>query len=496
MKSKQNPSNNAFHFDKEESKANVDNRLKISSKSVFGAALFTFALLPLLCHSPHMNGQFEANLGQKHSSVVGALLIISGVEQNPGPAAPAEVFGNIIKAATNDDVKKTLNKFKTDADHKTNVKAFNKPAITVENLKMTLRYLNDNENDLAGYLKEGLCELVVKRIEQLLPDTCNTCGQGYAIDRVENPAIKCILCSKGCCQPCGEKYVDNLKSIGLSNVFWFCSTCNQRRAEEALQSHDKLLKVADKTKAAANDKQSDTGEGITKPNEESVIAVSDDDDKEATKPDEVKKGEKKEEEKKEEVKKTKKETNCKFFQQNRCKFGASGKGCNYLHQKICQRFIKNGSDGRLGCSGCDKFHPKLCRNSKSTKKCFTQNCRFVHLKGTKRHPERAETSKKEVRNKTEKKPTESNDFLGMKQELDQLKKILHGWNGSGHLQTNQMMQPTTPPIMNPMMTQPMHLMNIYPHLLNQGVPMMNPTNLTTGMQTMNQMFHPLMMKQN
>ena len=58
-----------------------------------------------------------------------------------------------------------------------------------------------------------------------------------------------------------------------------------------------------------------------------------------------------EEKKEKEEESKKKDKNCMFFNQNRCRFGISGKGCPFTHSKICKKFLKNGNDNRLGCNG-------------------------------------------------------------------------------------------------------------------------------------------------
>ena len=103
---------------------------------------------------------------------------------------------------------------------------------------------------------------------------------------------------------------------------------------------------------------------------------------------------------------------------------SSGKVCSFKHLEICKRFVKHGGEGRLGCEGCEKFHPKLCRNSKDTKKCLIQNCKFRHLKGTQRKPEIKNTKTNDHSIKSDKNKKTANDFLEMKQEIKELKKLL------------------------------------------------------------------------
>ena len=61
--------------------------------------------------------------------------------------------------------------------------------------------------------------------------------------------------------------------------------------------------------------------------------------------------------------------------------------CQFLHPKRCRPFCRNGPQHRFGCSrgsSCPKFHPVLCADSLSSKKCYNESCTSTHLKGTKR----------------------------------------------------------------------------------------------------------------
>ena len=491
-KSKQSSSNEFSN--EEESYVNEDKILKFSRKCVFACVLLTIAFLPIIDGNFHMDTQNGLN----HSAVIKSLLVRSGIEQNPGPTTPAEVIGNLIATAPSDEVKKTLNKFDTEKDHKDNVKNFSKPTITVDDLKKTLVFIENRIDDtgLGDFLKEGLVEMIVLRIEQILPDTCNTCGKGFAISIFDEPKIKCIICSKGCCQPCTEKYSDQLKNVGLNDIFWFCSSCNQKRHEEQSERHAKLLKSTAKKAKESNNAKESLGTNETEANNEETVIVIDDDNKkednsknkENSKKEEESSKKKENAEKEEENSKKKgnkseqKDIPCRFFRQNRCRFGASGKGCNFKHQKICQRFIKHGKDNRLGCAGvCDKFHPPMCKTSVNTKKCFMENCRLIHLKGTKRVPDKRTNTKDEAKETSKKDPKadsknaarskESNSFLELRKEVENLKQLLQNgaWNGYGHgAQTVQ----RTLPLMH-QMTMPM----------TQGLPQMMATNPM--------MFHPI-----
>ena len=84
---------------------------------------------------------------------------------------------------------------------------------------------------------------------------------------------------------------------------------------------------------------------------------------------------------------------CKKFVKGTCPHGISGKSlvggniCKYEHPKRCKSYCKFGPRHRFGCSKgteCSLLHPALCKSSVNTRTCYTLDCKFTHLKGTRR----------------------------------------------------------------------------------------------------------------
>lgn len=76
---------------------------------------------------------------------------------------------------------------------------------------------------------------------------------------------------------------------------------------------------------------------------------------------------------------------CRYYRKGGCKYGIKGEGCSYSHPKSCPKLFRHGLDKKLGFtmgSKCTYFHPTICRNSIRSLKCFNENCRFPHIKGT------------------------------------------------------------------------------------------------------------------
>ena len=87
--------------------------------------------------------------------------------------------------------------------------------------------------------------------------------------------------------------------------------------------------------------------------------------------------------------KSKSEVLCRHFREGNCKHGMKGRECKYNHPKVCSKFTQHGTRQPRGCAKgrkCEHFHPKMCMDSLRKGECFTETCRFNHVKGTKRHP--------------------------------------------------------------------------------------------------------------
>lgn len=83
-----------------------------------------------------------------------------------------------------------------------------------------------------------------------------------------------------------------------------------------------------------------------------------------------------------------KKTNiCKFYKTHSCKYGRSGKKCNYAHPKVCYKYKIFGRDTKRGCTSqsCTHYHPVICKHSEKDRLCLYLECPYLHLKGTRRY---------------------------------------------------------------------------------------------------------------
>ena len=79
---------------------------------------------------------------------------------------------------------------------------------------------------------------------------------------------------------------------------------------------------------------------------------------------------------------------CSLFLQGTCPNGISGKHCTNFHPPVCNRYRKNGSHPRYGCTlgnACKLYHPDICTNSMKSRTCYNADCLFKwHLPHTRR----------------------------------------------------------------------------------------------------------------
>ena len=92
----------------------------------------------------------------------------------------------------------------------------------------------------------------------------------------------------------------------------------------------------------------------------------------------------------------KKSITCRFFINGKCKHGIKGTNCNFNHPKLCRKFTQHGTRQPRGCNlgkKCKYLHPKMCFDSLRKGECFSESCRYNHVKGTIRHPPTARSER-------------------------------------------------------------------------------------------------------
>lgn len=186
--------------------------------------ILLFSLLTLLCHVPcRTNGHHHNATVVSHSGNVAlsaadapmaaggcitrqclaALLLISGIEPNPGPVSETrrQEELNILAglcATAPQEVRDCLRLYEprnTFTEHKLQFSGCNKPVLVA-----TLDYLQIPDQDM--YKKPKCVTNLICRIQNLLPDDCKLCGETYCVTLGEEPLLTCAICGQGTHNKC------------------------------------------------------------------------------------------------------------------------------------------------------------------------------------------------------------------------------------------------------------------------------------------------------
>ena len=108
-------------------------------------------------------------------------------------------------------VRAVLHSIKVEQTREANIRAICGKKGKAQDLKDTLTYLfcttsEDNttikvgiDTEAATLVSRGLAEKIVSRVENLLPEDCDTCKKEYCYKPLAVPELRCFKCSKGAC---------------------------------------------------------------------------------------------------------------------------------------------------------------------------------------------------------------------------------------------------------------------------------------------------------
>ena len=305
----------------------------------------------------------------------------------------------LCAGAANDAVRNCLRKYdptKTSYQIERELKK-DKKDVLVE----TLNYLGIT--GMGQFRADALPHELVCRVQNLLPDTCHLCKQTYCIQVGEKPIMSCVKYGQGCHNPCilqaldkteADLNADNNYGAILVNpyaalgLFYVCNYCQK----DVIPNKD-LLKVRQTSRINSgaepnpnqlslqipsnNDTTVDMLNQADSSAENGLRTISDTEVRVESLP----------------INDQQRNTVipiCKHYRAGRCKHGVSGKkdgSCKFSHPKPCNKFLKNGNNRRSGCTrgeNCNFFHPQICHSSMRERECLRENCKFMHLRGTKR----------------------------------------------------------------------------------------------------------------
>ena len=374
---------------------------------------------------------------------LGSLLLIGGVESNPGPVtadSKRSVLAALCAGAPTSEIRDCLRCY--DISKSTTFIERKMDKISVPTLVSTMTYLGVQGQEC--YVKAAIIRNLVCRIENLLPDTCFICESEYTIAKDEVPLLRCAFCGQGIHSPCllqllevspeqqdsfGPEEVQNkINPCNLPGFFYICHCCEKDKIpsddvgkkkshinrEETLNHTTSLggtdhlihdggaaavegVMVASGTESREPDISNEVEE--TPHRQQNVVdrqpvqgqrsllvnpGVNSRPNNQNERPNNQ--NERFNNGTMQDVEAGRLRV-CSFYRRGTCRYGISGKGCPRSHPKPCRRFMQHGNKTPRGCSEgrtCSKFHPQICNNSLTRGECLNDKCTFPHIKGTRR----------------------------------------------------------------------------------------------------------------
>ena len=303
-------------------------------------------------------------------------------------------IGELLNAADQLS-KKVIGAYKPDVSYKANIQNLLKFDAT--HLEKAITFLTGfqprDSEDKKLYKNQGvLCDRIILKIESMFDSTCDECKETYRNTLADTPPLFCKLCMQGShnCEQIQALLpdivrlkADNKMPIGMS---WLCHGCNSKN--DLNNMLPKAKATAPQTHAALstqerNEASQDVSEEMREEDRASPRRNASDQEEEAATA-------------------TDSEV-CENYIKMKCLHGLTGKRlingapCPKRHPPRCFRYCKYGEGNKLGCkkgNSCKYLHPRLCRDSVNKRVCLNRECKFVHLKFTRRNeiPQEANTT--------------------------------------------------------------------------------------------------------
>ena len=324
------------------------------------------------------------------------LLLMGGVESNPGPTTVDDILAELAIDAPNESVRDCIRLYRKEATTIQHRKTFGQKE--KELLVETMDYLGVPNQ--ADYLKDSVVNNLIVRIQNLLPDECRFCKVRYCTKLGEPELLLCSVCKQAAHVHCvvqatglDHEIINSLKPAG---IHYLCRHCEEDRipSPEAGKLKNRRNPESDKTEPSGGPPEDpsqgpppgDQGQTVPpqgpQPGDQGNQTVPPQGQQPGSSANHTitpqgRPGQ---------------DTNvrqeiCSFFKRGTCRFGLSGKGCSYQHPKACPKLIEHGNREPRGCTkgkDCDHYHPKMCQQSLRAGECLTLDCKLRHVQGTKR----------------------------------------------------------------------------------------------------------------
>ena len=315
-----------------------------------------------------------------------------------------EILQQLAQASDSDDVISVISSYTIGQPDNEIRKKLDK--LLLPPLKDAAAYLGLTVDGEKLKYKKDIITAIIQRIETLLRDLCGVCGEYYNNKITDEPNFKCLICQQGCHQPCFDEMNTLLKDTKgeAKNAFHFiCTRC--------YSNYDSAT--------TTKEKSTPTKKGATTPAQQQQHAPQPPDDQQShPKPPAIQQQQPNEhnlpqptvdqpshpplsapqqnphqappiQQNQQEVR----PQICNKYRRRECPHGASGKNlidgkqCEYSHPRRCRRYCHNGTHPKFGCTkpDCEQLHPKLCKYSQRNRVCTNLDCKFTHLKFTRRY---------------------------------------------------------------------------------------------------------------
>ena len=209
--------------------------------------------------------------------------------------------------------------------------------------------------------KDDLVKAIIARMDNILLEKCPKCRTFYSVGIDDTPTVSCSSCDQGAHDSCYKDLGPIL--VDYPGVKYLCSRCvdskptRKATTVDATPSLDSIVHGRDTSLPHSSSFNHTEIQHDDEERDEDSLPI------------------------------------CEKYRRGSCPHGISGrtlfngKKCDYSHPKRCQKFCKYGPDSREGCEkgrDCDLLHPILCRYALRSKMCLNLQCKFTHIKGTKR----------------------------------------------------------------------------------------------------------------
>lgn len=348
------------------------------------------------------------------------LLLIGGIEPNPGPnenITELDIIADLCVNTTNKDIKGCLRSY--DPQHTLEEQEFALNKSSKATINATLEYLGVEHQP--SHKKPQCVTTLVCRIQNLLPDMCNICETEFCIGLEETPLLNCEVCGQGAHDACvldqlgiaperraefgPEDAIARINPMKLKGWHYLCKVCeegtipvpdsgllktNETGSQISINSESEDHHDDIQDDDVESDSESEAGDGTEHDDNRPAAPanrVNKDDTRPADPANQVDEAKKKSLSETNQANTNWRKNVCRYYVKGTCRHGIQGRNCPKEHPSACKKLIKHGNKGPHGCQegkNCESFHPKMCRTSLSKKECYRSDCKLTHVAGTRR----------------------------------------------------------------------------------------------------------------